>query len=797
VEDVGWSELEIRPALSRTFGSQLERDATHASSRAGSSAGTSLGRTMGTRASTAMRHQFSEAARYIAAPLLGAFAVEKIGELVGDSIRGAVEDAASENRVKLIFGPASEEINKFSANAAKKYGLADDAARSAASGFGLLFRQAKETREEGAKDSIQMVKLAADLAAFAHTDPEQAFTALQRGLAGSTRGLKPFGILIDGAQQKAEALQLGLLKPVKDSAKIHSAQVAVLKDQAAYNDAVTKSGKGSLAAQEAQAKLGAAQETLRKSVEGTVPPLTAQQKVIANQALILDQTKTQQGQFARSSDKLAQQQRILSASWENAKDTLGRGLMPVATDFVHLINKDVIPAVDDAATWFEHDGARSIHHFTDELKPLASSALPALKTGLHDVVGEAKYLAPKVKSIFDAFNRLPGWAQKAVVLGAGATYLGHKSGLLGVGTKALLGGGSGGIAGALGATRGTPANPLYVIDISGGLGGAGTGGKGVPLWAAGKGATAAGTAAAEANAAREATAAAEAVRAAGGGAAAASSAAGRAFKEAMAAHDAAVLKEALNFGIKGGGRGLAGGLLRTVLAPPAALTLAGQGAEQKQLTPMSLTAAQFAQQFKGATSLPNLPGAPTSAILKAYGLTASEARDILGIGLKATSTRLDALRGNLEKTSRDIDLVTRAGAGQSKTFLDLAGKSDKYARALDSLPDQVQTQVLTPGLLTSQTDVEHLQRQYQLTPKEVTTLYKLLGLDKARRDFDALQAHMGRHTTLGQQLDLAGNRSGMTVNGDVHLHSPDPTGKLVREQRQRANTDGTRRGGIR
>jgi hypothetical protein len=61
-----------------------------------------------------------------------------------------------------------------------------------------------------------MVKLAADLAAFNNVDPETTFTALQRGVAGSTRGLKPLGIIIDSTAIKAEALADGIVKPTKD-----------------------------------------------------------------------------------------------------------------------------------------------------------------------------------------------------------------------------------------------------------------------------------------------------------------------------------------------------------------------------------------------------------------------------------------------------------------------------------------------------------------------------------------------------------------------------------------------------
>lgn len=760
-DDIGWSELEVRAALSRSFKSDLDRGVTSASTAAGDHAGGAMGTRMGQRVSTTMHDKIRESAKYIVGPLIGAFAVEKIGDLVRDSIEGAVEDAAATNRVKLIFGPMSEEVNKFSDNAAKSYGLADDAARSAAAGFGILFKGAHLSREENAKASIQMVKLAADLAAFGHTDFQSAYQALNKGVAGSTRGLKNYGVIIDENMQKAEALRLGLLKPVKDSAKIHAAQVAILKDQAAYNDAVAKNGKVSLAAQEAHARLGTAQKALQTAIDGTVPPLTAEQKLLASRSLILSQTKTQQGQFARSSDDLAQQQDILNASWDNAKDRLGEGLLPMVTDLVHAINRDVIPAVDDASEWFEHKGAKAIQHYIASWKPLAESVLPAVKTTVGDVVGEVKDLAPVVKGIFDAFNKLPAPLQKAVVIGATAGYVGKKTGLLGAGVKALTGSGEGrSVEGAL-LTRGaSPANPLYVVDINGGLGGVpGEGGKkpGVipvnPKGAAG----AAETAGAEAKAIEAAKAAAAATRAAGGTAAAESTAAARAFKEAMAAHDAAVLKDALSFSVKGGGRGLLSGLFRTVLAAPAGVTLGAQGAEHPDISGRGLQLT--GKDFLASVRAGRISAAQTTdpSVLALYGLTQGQAHDLLH--LKATTGAVDSLRASLGRESRALDLVNRSGQAQGKTFEDLVKKGSSYGTALSKLPKNVQTAILAPGLVQTQGDVDRLIRKYDLTPKQVTTLYRLEGLDKARADFDALQAHMGRHTTLTQQLDLATHRT--------------------------------------
>lgn len=700
-ENIGYAALEIIPST-RSFESKLAAGTNPGLTRVGTTGGEKFGSTFGSKASSSIHAKFAETAKYIIGPLIGAFAVEKIGALIGESIKAASDLAGAQNRVKLIFGASSEEVVKFSEHAAKSYGVADFSARNAAAGFGVLFKTAKLSREENAKSSVQFTKLAADLAAFGHTDFQTAFSALQKGLGGATRGLKPYGILIDSSQQKAEALRLGLLKPVKDAAKIHAAQVAVLNDQVAYNDAVAKNGKGSLEAQTAQAKLGSAQDALGKAVDGTIPPLTAQQKVLANQSLILQQTQTQQGQFGRTSGDLAQQQKILSASFDNAKDRLGKGLLPVMTSLVGQINKHVIPAIDDASRWFEKDGANAIHKFTEEIKPLAESALPAVKTSFHDILGFAKDLAPLAKGIFDSFNKLPASAQKAILVGATVGYLGKKSGLLAVGTKALTGG-------SPLSTAFTLAKPLPVFVTNEGFGGA-------------------------------------------GGPGGASTKAGA----ATAAEDLGKFAVVARFAKLGVGAQIAKGILddlnilnRAKATPspgdPAALKASRIGAADGLQTTNGTLSINFdklshsLERYGAASkyaakvqeSLQNAKVLNPENVNKVQGalLDLAEAQRIAGDGY-----------GKVSKRQKEFGAVLLGPLG--------VGATGKLSKGFRDLPSKVQTIVETPGLLKTRADVRDLGKQYDLTPKQVRTVYHLEGLDSARVQADRLRAHIARDITI-------------------------------------------------
>jgi len=76
-------------------------------------------------------------------------------------------------------------------------------------------------------------------------------------------------------------------------------------------------------------------------------------KVQARYALILEQTQTSQGDFARTSDGLANRQRTLNGLWENAKATIGEALVPafesildLAPALIEAIETGLVPALE-------------------------------------------------------------------------------------------------------------------------------------------------------------------------------------------------------------------------------------------------------------------------------------------------------------------------------------------------------------------------------------------------------------------------------------------------------------------
>jgi hypothetical protein len=87
-------------------------------------------------------------------------------------------------------------------------------------------------------------------------------------------------------------------------------------------------------------------------ISTTKNALTPQQKILAAQALIFQQSSDAQGDFARTSDGLANQQRILKAELSNVTVEIGQKLLPAATTFAQFANDNLVPVVLKAAEAF-------------------------------------------------------------------------------------------------------------------------------------------------------------------------------------------------------------------------------------------------------------------------------------------------------------------------------------------------------------------------------------------------------------------------------------------------------------
>ena len=246
-------------------------------------AGRAAGRTYGSN--------FGSAAKGFLTGALVVGGLGKLGGVLKESIAGASDLQEAGSKVNQIFGKeGAKAVADFSTGSAKALGQTRLEVVNAAASFGTFGKAAGLGGKDLAKFSTGFAGLATDMASFFNTSPAEATEAIAAGLRGESEPLRKYGVLLDDASMRQEAMRLGLIKTTKTA-------------------------------------------------------LTPQQKVLAAQGLIYKQTKDAQGDFAKTSGGLANQQRILAAQVSEAKAAIGVGLLPVVTKIVTFMNDRGIPAV--------------------------------------------------------------------------------------------------------------------------------------------------------------------------------------------------------------------------------------------------------------------------------------------------------------------------------------------------------------------------------------------------------------------------------------------------------------------
>lgn len=287
--------------------------------------------------------------------------------MAASTIQPASDLSETLSKTRVVFGENAEAVIAFGEAADNALGMSENAALSAAATYGNLFRSMGFTTQASADMSVELVKLAGDLASFNNMGTDEVLEKLRAGLTGETEPLKTLGVNMNEAALKAKALSLGLIPVSEDTTKVAMAALQAEKAQNAYNEAVRKYGAESIQAREANLKLEQATQKANEVGQASVTTLTAQQKAQAAYAIILEQTSLAQGDFSRTSTGLANQQRIMAAQFENLKAKIGTAFLPIVTDAFIALNKLLdSPAVQ---AWVSNL-VEGIGQISEVLKPL-------------------------------------------------------------------------------------------------------------------------------------------------------------------------------------------------------------------------------------------------------------------------------------------------------------------------------------------------------------------------------------------------------------------------------------------
>ena len=191
--------------------------------------------------------------------------------------RGVISQASdlqeATNVTGLAFGQARDEVDKLASSASSMFGMTEAEFRQIGAQVGNIFVGSGVAERDAAKLTNNLIGRATDMGSAWNASSQEVSEAINSGLIGSFEPLRKYGVIIDKATVDQKALEMGLVDA---------------------NGEITKQGE----------KLAIAQ-------------------------LVMEQTENVAGDFAATSDGVANSSKIVGAQWKDMQAQLGQGLLPV------------------------------------------------------------------------------------------------------------------------------------------------------------------------------------------------------------------------------------------------------------------------------------------------------------------------------------------------------------------------------------------------------------------------------------------------------------------------------------
>jgi hypothetical protein len=231
-------------------------------------------------------------------------ATAAIGKLAVDSIKAASDLAESTNAVNVAFKDSAKGVLAIGENSAESFGLAKNEFNAAAVRFSAFAERVVGEGGNVAGFIKDITTRAADFASVFNIEVSEALSVFQSGLSGEAEPLKRFGINLLDSEVKLFALRTGLI--------------------------------------------------------GVGETMTEQEKVQARYGLLLESTAKTAGDFANTSDGLANTQRILKAKFTDLQAEIGNALLPSITNLVKALADRLIPVFEELGQFLNSPEGKKI-----------------------------------------------------------------------------------------------------------------------------------------------------------------------------------------------------------------------------------------------------------------------------------------------------------------------------------------------------------------------------------------------------------------------------------------------------
>ena len=279
-----------------------------------------------------------------------------------DSVSAASDFDENMNKTLAVFGDAGQRFIDMSGSMASAMGMSKNQFLESVSLFGAIGKAMNIPNDKLMDMAENLTNLATDLGSFYNKPTEQAMVALKGALTGETEALKEFGIVANETTMDAF---------VKDQGKSWAA-------------------------------------------------MTAGEKAMARYQYIIQQTGFIQGDFARTSDGLANSQKQLKANMENLKVAIGTGLVPVFADITTKVSEFVgaITMSDEQLAQASQNTQTKIDETNGKLQELADQGIT---TGdeVDDLKGQLEALSAQqveTDKIAEMKNLIEQWKTPLMVV---------------------------------------------------------------------------------------------------------------------------------------------------------------------------------------------------------------------------------------------------------------------------------------------------------------------------------------------------------------------------------------------
>ena len=203
------------------------------------------------------------------------------GKVFLDTIQNARALGAQTNQLNVLFEGGASKIEAWGQKAAKAMRMSQREAQAAAIDFATYGQAAGLAGDKLIDFSTSTAELAADMASFFAVKPEDAIDAMTSALAGQSRPMRQYGVLLDQNTLR----------------------------ETAYREGITDTNR----------------------------ELSQQEKVQATYVAMFEQLSYVQGDVTRTSGAFGNQLKLLKARWEENTAAIGKSLMPIVKAFVSLL----------------------------------------------------------------------------------------------------------------------------------------------------------------------------------------------------------------------------------------------------------------------------------------------------------------------------------------------------------------------------------------------------------------------------------------------------------------------------